>query len=223
MGFVGREKEMKQLFKVLNDGGNLVITGRFGIGKTALVRRAASMDPKHRRFLFADFSQTAGQVCNRMVADLFPGGCSRKEMRSLPYRKARFLLSGISLGNEERPVVVLDNVCRLTGPKRSLLGTWNTEERFSLVAIVESALPDRDLFLLRSALFPAEVITLGHLSFEDAVRYFSLAAEQYLLNWTGERVRHLAEASGGYPLCMKETVARERSRLLGSGGRAQCG
>ncbi|MCD6485804.1 MAG: ATP-binding protein [Syntrophobacterales bacterium] len=41
MVFVGREKETRQIVRALEKGGNVIITGKFGMGRTKLVRYVA--------------------------------------------------------------------------------------------------------------------------------------------------------------------------------------
>jgi MoxR-like ATPase len=60
--FVGREKETKLIIKELVRGHNIVIEGKFGIGRTSLVRHVSSVISDQWRFIFVDFSQTPGKM-----------------------------------------------------------------------------------------------------------------------------------------------------------------
>jgi hypothetical protein len=80
------------------------------------------------------------------------------------------------------------------------------------VAIAETFLPARDLFRLRAELLPAIDVVVKRLPIEETIAFFNDARRRYKLPWTDADVRMLSEASGCYPLGMKDTVSRERNR-----------
>lgn len=43
MSFVGREKETKKIIKALQQGNNIILTGKFGMGRTRLMRHVATI------------------------------------------------------------------------------------------------------------------------------------------------------------------------------------
>jgi len=224
MCFVGREKEIRKLTKALEEGRHVIVTGSYGIGRTRMVRQVAETGRQERRFVFVDFSKTAGEVCEKLLAAFRPKAPSGRAIRSARYRVGRNLLAGMRLTDERKPVVVLDNVGRLTRQKLSFLRELNLENRYLFIAIVESFLSERSFFLLRACLFPCETISLRHLTIKDSCGYFQCVARKYNLSFTNRDLTALAEASGGYPLGMRETAQRllnrneEANRVSPEGG-----
>jgi MoxR-like ATPase len=69
--FVGREEEQKEILKTLDEGWNVILTGKFGIGRTTLVKHIASLNEIQWRFVFIDFLKTPSNIC-RNFFKLFP-------------------------------------------------------------------------------------------------------------------------------------------------------
>jgi replication-associated recombination protein RarA len=218
MCFVGREKEIRKLTKALEGGHHVIVTGPYGIGRTRLVRQVAKTGRRGRRFVFVDFSKTPGEVCEKLLAFFLPKTPSGRVVRSTRYRIGRNLLAGMRLPDERKPVVVLDNIGRLTRQQLSFLRDLNLENRYLFIAIVESFLPERPFFLLRACLFPSETIILHHLAIRDSYGYFQYVASKHHLSLTNH-VTFLAEAGGGYPLGMRETAQRLLKRHAGEADR----
>ena len=208
MCFVGREKEVRKLTKALEGGRHVIVTGAYGIGRTRMVRQVVENGTQVRRIVFADFSKTPGDVCEKLLAFFLPRTPTGRVVRSAHYKIGRNLLAGMKLTDERKPVVVLDNIGRLTRQKLSFLRELNLENRYLFIAIVESFLPERSFFLLRACLFPSETITLRHLTVQDSRGYFQCVARKHGLSLMNHDLTFLAETSGGYPLGMSETAQR---------------
>ena len=206
--FVGREKEIRKLTKALGKGRNAIVTGTYGIGRTRMIRRIAETMRRKRRFVFVDFSKTAGEVCGQLLAIFRPKASSGRVVRNARYRIGRNLLAGMRLPEGPKPVIVLDNIGRLTRQKLSFLRDLNMENRYLFVAVVESFLPEQSLFLLRACLFPSETIPIRHLTCKDAQSFFQSVAVTYGLSLTKADLAVLAQVPGGYPLGMRETAER---------------
>jgi len=219
MCFVGREKEIRKLTKALEGGRHVIVTGSYGIGRTRMVRQVAKTGRQGRRFVFVDFSKTPGEVCEKLLAAFRPKAPFGRVVRIARYRIGRNLLAGMSLPEGPKPVVVLDNVGRLTRQKLSFLRDLNLGNRYLFIAIVESFLPERSFFLLRACLFPSETITLRHLTVQGSRGYFQCVARKHGLSLTNRDLTALAEASGGYPLGMRETAQRLVKRTEGDADR----
>jgi hypothetical protein len=219
MCFAGREKETRKLLKALEAGRHVIVTGPYGIGRTRMVRQIAEAGRQERRFVFVDFSKTPGKVCEKLLAAFRPKAPSSRAVRSARYKIGRNLLAGMKLSGGRKPVVVLDNIGRLTRQRLSFLRDLNLENRFLFIAIAESFLSGHSLFLLRACLFPSETITLRHLSLRDARAYFQCFADKYGLSLTNKDLTALAETSGGYPLGMRETAQRLVKRNEGKADR----
>jgi MoxR-like ATPase len=62
MIFVGREIETEHITKELYQGKNIIVGGKFGIGRTSMIKEIASSLQNEWRFIFVDFSQTNRQT-----------------------------------------------------------------------------------------------------------------------------------------------------------------
>ena len=69
--FIGRRREIAALEKCLELGEDIIISGKYGVGRTRLVQYLAETAKDERLFLFADFSHTAGETCQRLFEELF--------------------------------------------------------------------------------------------------------------------------------------------------------
>jgi MoxR-like ATPase len=73
--FVGRRREAARIRAALEADRNVVLTGPFGIGRTALARHAARTMAERFRFVFLDGDRSPARLCRELVEGLFePGG-----------------------------------------------------------------------------------------------------------------------------------------------------
>jgi hypothetical protein len=210
MYFVGREKEIGEMKEALERGNNIIVLGKYGIGRTSLVQHVAMATRDVWRFIFVDFSKTPGSVCNYLLAELFP--TKEFEREHLKYKPSRFRIAALALGDPRKHVLVLDNVSKLSAKKLDLIRYLTWEQRFQFVSIVESFLPQDDLFRLRVWMNPSILIKLHYLSTCDVVQFYRQLSREHRLGWTEGRIKNLAEVTGGYPLRMKEIALRELTR-----------
>lgn len=211
VSFVGRSVEIASLRRELDAGRNLVILGKYGVGRTSLVREAARR-LTHRRFLFADFGRPPAEMCRTMLEELLEGRPRRRRSAPTTYRPMLRLVVEEAIGQRQNPVIVLDNVARLTPAKCDLLRRLARSERLRFIAIAEPFLPPADLSKLRVVLFPNALITLSPLGVAESEELLSSASREHGLEWASSRVRLLARVKHGYPLGMAETIARELLR-----------
>jgi len=212
MDFVGREKEIEQIGEALEEGKNVIILGKYGMGRTRLIRHISDMMQKQRRFLFLDFSETPGKLCQELVAKLWPQRERRARDEFSTYRSARFRIISLNLSDSREHVLVLDNIAKLSAQKLDFIRYLAWAKRFQFVAIVESFMSKDDLLRLRVQLFPAGVIMLQYLGKKDVCAFYQNLSERYRLHWTASHVKNLAEITGGYPLRMQEIAVRELER-----------
>jgi len=216
MDFVGREAEIRKISRALEKGHNVIITGPYGIGKTRLIRRVAELNDSWR-FVLVDFSKTAGEVCKRLLKEFLPNQRSSKRApRSLSYKAGRYLLVNIAFQDQQRPVIIMDNIGKLSQQQLTFIRCMILESRFRFVAVVESFLSPHSLFLLRAMLFPVEMMTLRHLSLQGACEYFKRVSKKHHFEWTNDQILTFAKTSGGYPLGMKELVQRKQHACPGN-------
>jgi hypothetical protein len=219
MYFVGREKEMEQIKEALEGGGNAILSGRYGMGRTSLIKHVAEMMQEQWRFLFLDFSETPGKLCQHLVAKLWPERkCSGRNEFS-KYKSARFRIVSLDFSDSRRYVLVLDNIAKLSAQKIDFIRYLAWEKRFQFVAIVESFISKDDFLRLRVRLYPGEIIMLQHLDKRKVYEFYQHLCEQHRFHWTEGHIKNLAEITGGYPLRMREIALRELAGKQRYGGK----
>lgn len=206
MRFVGREKEIKQILSAFKRGNNVILTGKFGIGRTTLMKHLARNTPKNWRYVFIDFSQTPGKICRELAAELLAKEKRNKHNPILGYKSTRFRIGHLNFGDPRQPILVVDNIGKLTDAKRDLLRYLAMTKRFLFAAISESFLGEDDFFRLRGQLNPARVVNITHLSREASRDFFRYFSDRHNLLWNENQIDHLAESTGGYPLGMREVA-----------------
>ena len=216
MYFVGREKETGQIIKALKRGNNVILTGKYGIGRTSLIKYIADTTRNQWRFVFVDFSQTPGKICGLLIDKLLPKNKGRKRGEMLGYKSNRFRISSLDFRDQRQHVLVLDNIAKLSAQKLDLIRYFVMAKRFRFVAIAENFIRGDELFVLRARLRNALLMNIPHLTIEAAREYFRQSSVQHHFHWTESQINHLAAMSGGYPLGMKEVMNRKlaRSRSL---------
>ena len=211
MRFVGRDAEIARAEAALAHGLNLLVVGKYGIGRTALVRELARRN-RAWRFVFADFGQSGARISAAILAH--QSGRSRHQVRAT--RKARRLARAVAEfvppPRVERLVIVVDDVAKVTRPKFELLRLLGESGRLAVVAIVERFVRSEDVMRIRVALDPATVLTLDALDLKTSTRFFAAAAAELDLPWSASDVGMLARTTHGYPLEMVRTVQAARRR-----------
>ena len=208
MCFVGREKETKKIMKALERGNNVVLMGKYGIGRTSLIKHVAALMKDRWRFVFVDFSQTPGKVTTQLLGELVPEKRRGKD-HYIRYKSGRFLIVSKELKDKRKHVLVFDNIAKLTAQKLQLIRYLIQESTFQYIAIAESFLSKENLFLLRAALLPAEMIMLPYLSEESTKTLLCHLADKYSFHWSEQRLSMLVSATRGYPLGVHEVIKRE--------------
>jgi len=212
--FIGREREMAGIRKALTGKRNLVVTGKFGIGRTSLIKQFARLNDEQWRFLFADFSQPPAKVCHDLLSQLKPKShdLSRRRIRSLGYKRTESLIISLASKDNRQYVVALDNIEKLTSQRLTLIRDLVRARVFIFVAIAEPFLPEEDLFQLRVCLYPSTLLRLRNLSSEQTARFFRYLGTKNHFPWTESDIHVLSLAAKGYPLAMREFVTRALER-----------
>lgn len=194
--------------KALERGNNVVLMGKYGIGRTSLIKHVAALMKDRWRFVFVDFSQTPGKVTTQLLGELVPEKRRGKD-HYIRYKSGRFLIVSKELKDKRKHVLVFDNIAKLTAQKLQLIRYLIQESTFQYIAIAESFLSKEDLFLLRAALLPAEMIMLPYLSEESTKTLLCHLADKYSFHWSEQRLSMLVSATRGYPLGVHEVIKRE--------------
>jgi Cdc6-like AAA superfamily ATPase len=209
MYFFGRKKEISEIINALRKRKNIVITGKYGIGKTLLVKHLSHIAMQRWRFIFTDFSKTPSNVCNEILWKVSPKRQPKHRQKYIKYKTARSLIADLTLKDNRQPVIVLDNISELSHQKLAFIQYVTFSKRVLLIGITESFLPEADLFQLRACLMPSHLVKLGNLGTKNAIEFLRHASQKNNLKWSEKHIRMLAEVTGGYPLGMKEFVKRE--------------
>lgn len=209
MDFVGRKKEIGAVKRSLLQGQNIILTGRFGVGRSSLARQISKLYAETWRFLFADFSKPAARCCNDMLRQFMPqrGSSCRNRYTRLIHAKD-ILFRKETTGGMPR-VIVLDNMAKINKQKLDFIRNIRFDGQLQFIAIVESFLPAGDLFRLRSALYPSRLLNLGNLSKTETLSFFRIVSQRKNLGWGDSLIQMLAASTEGYPLLMRERLERE--------------
>ena len=211
MLFVGRDAEIARIETALKADRNIIVQGKYGIGRTALVRETARRNGCWR-FLFTDFGGPGAAISASILAEL--SGRSRHAVAETATARqlARAVATYIPPKRVRRVVVVLDNVVKATRPKIGLLRSLRTSQRLLFIAILERFAASADVMRLRVALDPAVIVSLDALDVDTSVRFFASATAQFHLPWSAGDIASLARTMHGYPLEMVRTVQAARRR-----------
>lgn len=208
MVLVGREKEAALVRDAVSAGRHVVVTGKFGMGKTALSRHVAELVGPAHPFLFASFSVGPARICEVLVSQLPASRRTKAPRKSgrVSYLSLRARLV-VARRKGPTPVVVLDDVFRVTAPKAALVRTLALGG-IPLILLVDTGLPERDRKRLLAWLEPSERLHLGPLSQAASADLLERLAKRQGRRCSVEQIESLARASGGYPPHLHEMAAR---------------
>jgi hypothetical protein len=178
--FVGRSQELSRLRKLLDARRNIVLTGAFGSGRTALVRRLAESSAGPYHFVF------------------LTGGETRREINTQ--------IRGAATRVDGRVVGVLDDVAVVTTPRLRFLSEQVRSDGASWLVIVERSVDGTILERLRAALGAAALVRLGPLSDAAAERLVGEWLRARHLEWDPTSLRAFARAAHGHPLALRLAV-----------------
>jgi hypothetical protein len=207
MDFVGREREIAEIASALQADVNVVLSGKFGMGRTSLVRQVAANCRHRMQFVLSDFSRPPASVCRQLGSQLARPLWSARRVEELAYRKARRQLLDAARRAKPPAVFVLDNVARMTPAKWDLVRFLSGASRPRIVVVVESFLPEADVERLRAFVYPSICLRLGRLPARRSHEFFERVSGRIGLGWSRDQIRGLAVRGGGYPLAMVEAAA----------------
>ncbi|HOS14952.1 MAG TPA: hypothetical protein PLF58_09830 [Smithella sp.] len=208
MLFVGRQSEKKIIMEALNCGRNIILGGKFGIGRTRLIREIAKL-VNERKFIFVDFSQTPGKMSEKIMKALGIPRRIKNQTQQMGYKSMRYRIAHANTIKQHRPVIVFDNMAKITAQKKILLRHLILEQHFQFIAVVENFLPQNNLFDLKAQLMPATTLNLRHLKKQEVENLLRTYAKKHHVAWTENDIRNPACLSDGYPLSLKEMLKKK--------------
>jgi hypothetical protein len=211
--FVGRDSEIKRITKALMQGHNIVIEGKFGIGRTSLIRHLSAILLKDWRFIFVDFSQTPGKMSEKLMKELHIPKMNKQTGKQFGYKSMRYRIANMALPKGKKTVIVFDNVAKITPQKTIFLRHLILEQHFQFIAIVEHFMPESDLFFLKAQLLPAATVSLHNLNGEDVINYLRRLSDQKHWNWPEAHIINMASRIGCYPLGMTEMMRKKIEKI----------
>jgi hypothetical protein len=212
MLFVGRKSEKKKIVESLRHGKNIVLGGKYGIGRTSLVKEIADFMSDERKIIFVDFALTPGRMSEKLIKELGLSARFKKSSKKMGYKSMRYRIANLETSKRKQTVVVFDNIAKLTNQKIIFLRHLILEKHFQFIAIVENFLSSHDLARLKALLLPMDVLSLNHLKTNDIVSFLLLYSDKYNLNWSNDYIQDLAVAAGGHPLSMVEMISNIKKR-----------
>jgi AAA ATPase domain len=214
MNFIGRQREIAAIIKSLKQNRNVVLAGRYGVGRSCLIKHISKLCSATWQFLFADFSKTAARSCNEMVNQLASERNKAQRHRYTRLIHAKDVLIGKKVPADLPRVIVLDNIGKISRQKLAFIRDLLLGSDLLFVAIIESFLPEADLFQLRSTLHPSDLLTLHNLKRKETAAFFRNFSQKKRLEWSEHFIQMLAASAGGYALMMKEIAQREAELTL---------
>jgi len=212
--FVGRQREIARIRRELAEGHNLVLTGRFGIGRTALLRHLAREEEARWHFIFIDGSQPPARMCEQLFLSLFPKQLKALRRSAYPGSFMRRIIASRRFIDRRPHLLVLDDIAKLTHPRFEFIRWLQSLNRFTIIAVTERFLPQGDLWRLRSILVPAPLVTLERLGHSASRQFFETWSIRHGLGWDEGIVAGLVRASNGYPPNMWEVATAPSARAL---------
>lgn len=204
--FVGREMETRTIQRGLRRGENVILSGRYGIGRTRLVHHVAAVSAPHLKFVFADFSGPTADVARALWRQI--GRQSKTAADALGFKGVVARPADLARGSRNI-VVVFDNIARLTVPKRRFIPSLTLFGQLRYIAIVDSYLPQAHFICLKGCLVPSVHLDLKYLLISEVCRYFAAISGKYGRDWDPGMIEGMASATGGYPLAMTQRAERE--------------
>lgn len=211
MYFVGRKKEINQINKALVSGRNIVVYGKYGIGRTTLVRHVAAVTKVKWRFLFVDFSSTPVQVCRQLYNEFFPDKNVKKQ--SVGYKKMMWDIVNTKIWEHEKLILVLDNIEKITHQRIDFLHYLSLNTCFAFIGIVENSLPASDLLRLRAVLKLTCQIRLSNLKEKEVAEAIQFYSSKYQLDWSEKQIKNYSRMTRGYPLFLAEKIINMKTEL----------
>jgi replication-associated recombination protein RarA len=208
--FIGRKNEAGHIIRELQQGNNIILGGKYGIGRTSLVRHLASTFLNEWQIVFVDFSLTPGKMSEKLMKELGLKARFKKTGKKMGYKSMRYRISNFESSKGKQNVIVFDNIAKLTNQKIIFLRHLILENHFQFIAIVENSLSSNDLSCLKTLLLPANVLALRHLKTNDVVSFLRLYSSRHNLNWSDNYIHDLTVFTKGHPFSMIEMIRNKK-------------
>jgi len=149
-------------------------------------------------------------MSEKMMKELGLSVKLKKSSKNMGYKSMRYRIANVKISKKQNPVIVFDNIAKLTSAKTIFLRHLILEQHFQFIAIIENFLPKKDLSELKAQLVPEATLTLSYLKVNDVENLLRNCANQSHVNWTNHSIHNLAILSNGYPLGLAEMLKEKR-------------
>ncbi|NLP10133.1 ATP-binding protein [bacterium] len=204
MYFVGRNKEISQITSALAADRNVILRGKYGIGRSTLVRHIADLLKLVRSFWFLDLNDTPDQLCRKILAEICPE--EKKKNLHQGYKSLRKSLCEVGARSAQKVVLVLDNVDMLTPARLDFFHFLAMPDIFSFIVIVDDSMDQKDRELMRAVLQLTCRVSLSYLGKREVQQYFKYYAQKYHWDWSQTEIERQSRLTRGYPLFMARRV-----------------
>ena len=206
MLFVGRKSEKKKIVESLKQGKNIILGGKFGIGRTSIIKEIAKSLADESKFIFVDFALTPAKMSEKLMKCLALSVRFKKSSKKMGYKSMRYRIANFETSKTKQTVIVFDSIAKLTSQKIIFLHHLIEEKHFQFIAIVENFISSHDLACLKALLLPTDVSSLNHLKPDEVVSFLRLYSDKHNLNWSDDYIHDLAVIVKGHPLSMIEMI-----------------
>ena len=211
--FVGRKSEKKKIIESLRQGKNIILGGKFGIGRTSLIKEISKTLVDELKFVFVDSSITPCKMSEKLMKELGLSVRFKNSGQKMGYKSMRYRIANLEASKRKQTVIVFDNIAKLTNQKIIFLRHLIMEGHFQFIAIVEKFLSSNDLACLKALLLPTDVLSLNHLKPDEVVSFLRLYSDKHKLNWSNDYIHDLALIINGHPLSMIEMIRNIKGEI----------
>lgn len=208
--FVGRKKEIATILQALEQEQSILIRGKFGMGRTSLVKHIAEMMNGGRLFWFADFSKPPEKMCRRLYGEIFPQG----DHSGLNYKMIRRRIVEAALRVTPKVVLVFDNVETVSWSRIELCRYFASSGAFLFIAVVDHSLDSDSTLRLRAVLHLSQQVQLSNLHPAEVAEFFRYYAGKRNYGWSEEQIIAQSRRSRGYPLLMVAAVSKDSQQPM---------
>jgi len=102
------------------------------MGRIRLIREIARLADE-RKFVFVDFQSNARGNERKIMKTMGISRRIKNQTKQMGYKSMRYRIANVTLTKEDKTVIVLDNIAKITAAKKLFLRYLVLEQRFNLL------------------------------------------------------------------------------------------